>query len=284
MALLSYHRNPCRDSLCSLQWDAVLGLVTEQIQDANATYSNTTWWGLVEPMARGIMSGAAGEEGTDRPSIGFSTITFSNLTATAKEAIMSLNLTSAEMTSYMNVGAKSGKVMASTLINFTDSMFALFSESAASFILFVSVVMLLLNSPYDPLTKLFTDLLPQSFPPSTPSYISEMLCGVLLLPLKLAATHAVVIVSFISLFGAKHSFLAAGLSFLQAFFPIAPAFLIPVPWALCLVIEGAWARGLLCFVGVKAALSWCDERVMRKQVGMVNPMFTSLSVLMGYRR
>jgi predicted PurR-regulated permease PerM len=110
-----------------------------------------------------------------------------------------------------------------------------------------------------------------------------MLCGVLLLPLKLAATHAVVIVSFMSLFGAKHSFLAAGLSFLQAFFPIAPAFLIPVPWALGLVMEGAWVRGVLCFVGVKAALSWCDERVMRKQVG-INPMFTSLSVLMGYKR
>eukprot|EP00520_Triparma_pacifica_P017989 CAMPEP_0118646846 /NCGR_PEP_ID=MMETSP0785-20121206/8284_1 /TAXON_ID=91992 /ORGANISM="Bolidomonas pacifica, Strain CCMP 1866" /LENGTH=614 /DNA_ID=CAMNT_0006538887 /DNA_START=35 /DNA_END=1875 /DNA_ORIENTATION=+ len=265
------------------QWESVLGIIAEQIESANATYSNTTWWGVVEPVVTGIISGRK-KVSTPSRQAPSSMLTLTNLTSTVKEAVMSLNLTSADLTQYMDVGASSGKVMLSTLVDFVGTMIGLFSaisDYAVSLILFISVVMFLLNSPSDPLTLIFTDLLPHSLP-STPSYITEMLCNVLLLPLKLAATHAVIIVTIVSLMGGKHSFLSAGLCFLQAFFPIAPAFLIPVPWALSLVVEGSWVRGLLCFVGVKAAMSYCDERVMRSQVG-ISPLFTSLSVLLGYR-
>lgn len=175
---------------------------------------------------------------------------------------------------------------ASTLVDFTGSMASLFSaisDSAVSAILFVSVLLLLLNSPTDPLTSVFTDLLPTSFP-LHPSYIVTALTGVLLLPLKLAATHAVVTVMFITIVGGKYAFLSAAVSFLHAFFPIAPAWLIPLPWAVALAVEGSWLRGVFCFVSIKAALSICDEKVYQNQLGSVNPLFTSLSVLFGYRR
>ena len=78
------------------------------MKEANETYGNETWWGMLEPIAVGVINGTD-DEIVPEAYLGWDG--FWNITTTIKEHVMNLNLTSDDVQGYVSIGATSGKVV-----------------------------------------------------------------------------------------------------------------------------------------------------------------------------
>ena len=243
------------------QWDSSVHLASDYLSEnvvaVNSTLGNSTAWAMIEPIftehvnfekLKGmlLLSEGAQQETANAQSYAFSGL------PDVLQYVKDFNFTSIDSQSYINIGKSGGEFLVSSCSMLLSAVSCI-SGISVQLILFVSFLVFLLSFPEDPLHSLLSDMLPTRILGYSVDLINESLGGVLLLPLSLASSHSCVLTLLIYLFSGKFHLLAPLLSFLQALAPVAPAWLIPLPWVLSLLVKRSFVRAALLFFGAKVS-------------------------------
>jgi hypothetical protein len=311
------HSEASNSEALSVHWDSAITAVNDAAVGAYSTlattYSNATWFPTINEtiapwfvndtfvlllesddasgMAESCDMNAIGDScvadasESSSPNFFASTIDFKAL----KHQLVNLDISTDQVSAYLNVAvatAGGGAAMLSDTLNILTNIIDNISDAIIKVVMFLTFLILLLQTPSDILTTLIVELTPTtslSTKLAISTALRESLMGVLMMPLRLASARSCCMVIFLTAGGGYHVFFSALLCFLHAVAPVAPSYLICLPWVIVWFAQGRYVTAVLVLVAIKSSIGYTDDRLFTMHSSNINPLFTSLSILMGYK-